>query len=351
MSPVEAVPRPRILIVEDNYLMAQEVGDFVRRLGYTVAGAAPSVERGLALIANEAIEGAVLDIDLGGEPSYPICRELAAKGLPFLFLSAYNRPHALIPTEFRAAPHITKPFEPAQFEAALRGMVGVPPSSSTALGEAGLLGNEILDTLDPACRALVTPWLEGVPLTAGERLQEADGQATFVYFPVEGLISMFGGSSRLTRIEVASIGADGMTAPGLLLGDTAAGSELVVQASGRAWRVSMAKLRHLADLHAPLRQHLLDHAGKTLRQIMDTASYGGRATIVERLARWLSQASRRLGSRRLVLTHDALAEILGVRRPSVSTGLQALEGKRLIRSTRRAIVVLDLEGLDKLGNR
>lgn len=351
MSSADAAPRPRILIVEDNYLMAQEVGDFVRRCGYAVAGSAPSVETGLALLANGAIEGAVLDIDLGGEASYPICRELAARGLPFLFLSAYSPPHALIPPEFRAAPHVTKPFEPAQFEAALRGLVGVPASSPAAFGEAATLGNEILDTLEPGCRALVTPWLEGILLKAGERLQGADGPAAFVYFPAEGLISMFGGSSRLTRIEVASIGADGMTAPGLLLGDVAAGSELVVQASGRAWRASSAKLRQLADLHAPLRQHLLEHAGKAFREIMETASYGGRATIIERLARWLVQASHRLDSRHLVLTHDALAEILGVRRPSVSTGLHALEGKRLIRSTRRAIMVLDLEGLEKLASR
>lgn len=347
MFPADAAPRPRILIVEDNYLIAEEVGDFVRRCGYAVAGAAPSVESGLALIAGGAMEGAVLDIDLAGESSYPICRALAARGLPFLFLSAYSRPHVPIPPEFRAAPRITKPFEPGQFETALRGLVGAPPSAPVIAA----FGNEILDTMDAAHRALLAPSLESIALRAGERLQAADGAATYVYFPVEGMISMFAGSTRLTRIEVATIGGEGMTAPGLLLGDMTAGSELVVQASGRAWRISATKLRHLADVHGHLHRHLLHHAGRALRQIMETASYSGRATIVERLARWLVQASHRLGSRRLVLTHDALAEILGVRRPSISTGLQALEGRRLIRSTRRAIVVLDLEGLEKLGRR
>lgn len=343
----DAELRPRILIVEDNYLMAQELGDFLRRCGYAVAGATPSVEGGLALIAERPVEGAVLDIDLAGEPSYPVCHALAARGLPFLFLSAYGRPHALIPPEFRTAPHITKPFEPTQFEAALRGLVGAPP----ALPAIGTFGNAILDTLNVAHRALLAPWLENVALRAGEPLQVAGRPGAYVYFPVEGMISMFAGSTRLTRIEVATIGSEGMTAPGLLLGDMAAGSELVVQAAGSAWRISATKLRHLADVHCRLREHLLEHAGRALRQIMETASYGGRATIIERLARWLVQASHRLGSRRLVLTHDALAEVLGVRRPSVSTGLQALEGRRLIRSTRRAIVVLDIEGLEKLASR
>ena len=84
---------------------------------------------------------------------------------------------------------------------------------------------------------------------------------------------------------------------------------------------------------------------------MDNASYGSRGTIVERLARWLLQASQRLRSKHLALTHDVLAEILGVRRPSVSTALAVIEGKGLIRSTRRAIVVLDPEGLEKLATR
>jgi len=347
MFPSDAAPRPRILIVEDNYLVAEEVGEFVRRCGYAVAGAAPSVEGGLALIAEGGVEGAVLDIDLAGEPSFPICRALAAKGLPFLFLSAYGRPHVLIPPEFSAAPHLTKPFEPGQFTSALRGLLGAPPSSPAIAA----FGNKVLDSLEPAERALLAPSLESVPLRAGERLPVADRSATHVYFPVEGMISMFAGSTRLTRIEVATIGSEGMTAPGLLLGDMTAGGELVVQASGRAWRIPATKLRHLADIHGHLRQHLLDYAGRVLHQIMESASYSGRATIIERLARWLVQASHRLGSRRLVLTHDALAEILGVRRPSVSTGLQALEGRRLIRSTRRAIVVLDLEGLEKLASR
>lgn len=347
MSPTLATNRPRFLIAEDNYLMAQEVGDFVRRCGYDVAGAVPTVESGLALLAEGPVEGAIIDIDLGGEPSYPICEALAARGLPFLFLSAYSGPHALIPNEFRDAPQLGKPIEPRQFENALRQLLGTPRPSP------GLqtLGNAVLDSLDAASRDMVVAALERVELRAGERLQLPGKPTGDVYFPMEGLISLFAGNSRGTRIEIAMVGSDGMTAPGLLLGDITTASEAVVQVSGAAWRLPAARLRRLADLHPPLHRHLLDHAGRAVRQIMDTASYSGRATIVERLARWLVQASTRLGSRQLTFTHDALAEILGVRRPSVTTCLQLLEGQRLIRSTRRTIVVLDLEGLTALSNR
>ena len=339
--------RPRFLIAEDNYLMAQEVGDFVRRCGYDVAGAVPTVETGLALLAEAPIQGAIIDIDLAGEPSYPICEVLASRGLPFVFLSAYSSPHALIPEEFRHTPQLGKPIEPMQFELALRQMAGSPPPS-VALEP---LGNAVLDGLDESSRGLVVPSLERVELRAGERLQSPGKPTGDVYFPVEGLISLFAGNTRGTRIEIATVGRDGMTAPGLLLGDITAGSEAVVQAPGAAWRLPAMRLRRLAEFHAPLRRHLLDHAGEAMRQIMETASYSGRATIVERLARWLVQASQRLGGRQLTFTHDALAEILGVRRPSVTTSLQLLEGQRLIRSTRRTIVILDLEGLIRLSSR
>ena len=339
--------RPRFLIAEDNYLMAQEVGDFIRRCGYDVAGAVPSVEAGLALLAEGPVQGAVIDIDLAGEPSYPICEELSARGLPFAFLSAYSSAIALIPDAFRHAPQLGKPIEPMQFELALHQMVGSPPPAAPLAP----LGNRVLDSLDTSSRDLLVPSLERVDLRTGDRLQSAGKPTGEVYFPVEGLISLFAGNTLGTRIEIANVGREGMTAPGLLLGDITAGSEAVVQVPGVAWRLPAARLRRLAEFHAPLRRHLLDHAGEVMRQVMETASYSGRATIVERLARWLVQASQRLGVGQLTFTHDALAEILGVRRPSVTTSLQLLEGQRLIRSTRRTIVILDLEGLSRLSSR
>ena len=328
--------------------MAQEVGDFIRRCGYDVAGAVPSVETGLALLNEGPVQGAIIDIDLAGEPSYPICEELAARGLPFVFLSAYSSPHALIPEAFRHAPQLGKPIEPMQFELALHQMVGSPPAAAALPLP---LGNGVLDSLDPSSRDLLVPSLERVDMRVGDRLQSGGKPTGDVYFPVEGLISLFAGNTIGTRIEIAIVGREGMTAPGLLLGDITTGSEAIVQVPGAAWRLPAARLRRFAEFHAPLRRHLLDNAGVAMRQIMETASYSGRATILERLARWLVQASQRLGARQLTFTHDALAEILGVRRPSVTTSLQLLEGQHLIRSTRRTIVILDLEGLIKLSSR
>lgn len=340
------VPRPRILIAEDNYLLAEELGEVVRGYGYSLAGAAPSVERGLALIAKDAVDGAVLDIDLAGTPSFPMCRALAAKGVPFLFLSAYST-NTVVPDEFSKTLQLTKPFEPAALQSALRTLVGWAPNSSPAPSEP-TFANAVLDSLRPAVKIALAASFEQVALRRGEVLDVPGRAIGHVYFPIEGLISIFAGTIAATRIEVASIGSDGMTAPGVLLGDMTSAGHATVQVSGSAWRIPAGTLQRLAEGDASLRRHLLQQIGVALRDLADTVSYSGRATIVERLARWLLQATYRLGSRRLDLTHDVLADILGVRRPSVTTGLQTLEGRHLIRSTRRAIMVLDPAGLAEL---
>jgi CRP-like cAMP-binding protein/CheY-like chemotaxis protein len=343
------IPRPRILIAEDNYLMATEVAEFVRGCGYAVAGAAPSVERGLALIAKDAVDGAVLDIDLAGTPSFPMCRALTAKGVPFLFLSAYSA-NTVVPDEFSKTLHLTKPLVAADLKSALQTLVGAPPDAAATPAEPAF-ANAVLDSLPAAVKSALAASLERVPLRLGEVLDVPELPIGYVHFPVEGLISIFAGTTAATRIEVASIGSDGMTAPGILLGDRIAPGHSVVQAPGSAWRIPAASLHRLAESDANLRRHLLGQIGAALRNLADTASYSGRATIVERLARWLLQATYRLGSRRLGLTHDVLADILGVRRPSITTGLQTLEGRHLIRSTRRAIVVLDPAGLAEVARR
>ena len=219
-----------------------------------------------------------------------------------------------------------------------------------AAPEGASFGNAILDSLGLVERHLLAPSLERVPLRVGECLEPPGQPIGYVYFPVEGLISMFAGATPGTRIEIATVGNNGMTGPGVLLGDMTAG-ETLVQAAGSAWRIAAGPLQRLAELHPALHRNLLAHVGVALRQVMDTVCYSGRATIVERLAHWLLQAAERLDERRLAITHDALAEILGVRRPSITSGLRVLGGRHLISSTRRAIVVLDPQGLAEIARR
>ncbi len=80
----------RVLVVEDVAMLAWAVSDVLANAGAEVAGPAPSVARALALLAEQEVDAAVLDKNLNGEPSEPIADVLAARGVPFVFLTGYG---------------------------------------------------------------------------------------------------------------------------------------------------------------------------------------------------------------------------------------------------------------------
>ena len=114
---------PRVLVVEDNYLMAEVICDFVRACGFQPVGPASTVEGGVRLAREEEIDAAILDINLQGRLCFPICSALAQKHVPFIFLSGYATT-LLVPSEFRAVRHIEKPFAAEEFESILQELIG-----------------------------------------------------------------------------------------------------------------------------------------------------------------------------------------------------------------------------------
>lgn len=111
----------RILIVEDEPLIAMMLEDFIEVLGKEVAGTADSVSDALRLIEGGGIDAAILDVNLrGGEKSWPIADALAAQGTPFLFASGGTSD--LIADPHRDRVVLTKPFTMDAIERALNGL-------------------------------------------------------------------------------------------------------------------------------------------------------------------------------------------------------------------------------------
>lgn len=101
----------RILIVEDNWMIAEEVAATIRDAGGDVLGPYPTMIDALeSLTELNAIDGAVLDIGLGEDVSYPLAEALMITRVPFLFLTGVER-HKL-PERFRQVAHMLKPFSP-----------------------------------------------------------------------------------------------------------------------------------------------------------------------------------------------------------------------------------------------
>lgn len=100
----------RLLVVEDEPLIAQDIACVVESIeGHTVAGAAGTVEKALAFIRSEQIDGAILDAHLEAESSKAVAEELRRKNIPYFVLSGCVVPSAL-PPPLSLAPLLEKPF-------------------------------------------------------------------------------------------------------------------------------------------------------------------------------------------------------------------------------------------------
>lgn len=99
-----------ILIVEDEYLLANDVSEALQEAGAHVLGPVATIEDATALIAGEArIDGAVLDVNLRGDMVFPVADALTERGVPFLFATGYDR--WILPDRFADAPRLEKPVE------------------------------------------------------------------------------------------------------------------------------------------------------------------------------------------------------------------------------------------------
>jgi chemotaxis family two-component system sensor kinase Cph1 len=101
----------RILIVEDESLLAMELEEFLHAAGYTIVGPFSDLGRATEAAHRETIDLAVLDSNLNGEMVYPLADELSAQGVPFIFVTGYGTSN--LPERFRSAPRVPKPFDPA----------------------------------------------------------------------------------------------------------------------------------------------------------------------------------------------------------------------------------------------
>jgi CheY-like chemotaxis protein len=107
---IDSDQRLRVLVVEDNFLIAEMISDLLEECGCAVIGPAPSLEPALELLDSARPEAALLDINLSGTLSYPIADALESRRIPFVFLSGYDD-GGILPPELRAVRKLPKPFE------------------------------------------------------------------------------------------------------------------------------------------------------------------------------------------------------------------------------------------------
>lgn len=105
-----AAERVRVLVVEDEMLLAMLMEDTLTDIGCDVVGPIARATDGVGLAQSERLDGAVLDINIGGKEAFPVARELAKRSIPFVFVSGYTS--AKLPKEWEGRPILQKPFRP-----------------------------------------------------------------------------------------------------------------------------------------------------------------------------------------------------------------------------------------------
>jgi len=205
--------------------------------------------------------------------------------------------------------------------------------------------NGFLSSLSADDFELIRPHLKSVDLaqdliiiSVGETLKRA-------YMPHRGMISLVVDLARGEHVQIAMIGRQSIFGVFSALGDAVALNRAVVMVPGPASTVDLDRLRMAADQSATLRATMLRHGLAVYAQIQQTAGCNASHTVESRLARCLLQTHDLSGGVKLLLTQEAMAQMIGARRNSVSLVASTLQQAGYIHYSRGHIEITDIEGL------
>ncbi|CAN7259818.1 Crp/Fnr family transcriptional regulator [Rhizobium sp. LjRoot254] len=201
--------------------------------------------------------------------------------------------------------------------------------------------NRLLSALPESVLARFQPHLERVELPIRHPLVEANKRPEHVHFITSGLASVVTSNHDHESIEVGHIGFEGMTGAHLLLHTDTTPASTFIQIEGTALRMPSDVFLDLAESDGPTRELFLRYVHCNELQLAYSALANARYSVNERLARWLLMCHDRMRGNDVVLTHEFLALMLGVRRSGVTVAIHILEGVKAIRARRGIIKITD----------
>lgn len=127
----------RVLVVDDEFLVAMGLEDNLRSLGYVVVGPVGTLDGAMTAAAHEQVDAAILDVNLAGEAVYPAAAILAERGIPFIFCSGYTG-NVRMPPEFAGTPRVAKPYTSRVIADALEELLSGGSGRCRSQGDASL---------------------------------------------------------------------------------------------------------------------------------------------------------------------------------------------------------------------
>jgi CRP-like cAMP-binding protein len=202
--------------------------------------------------------------------------------------------------------------------------------------------NAVLGGLDDDALAALLPDLHEVPLVLGQVLHEAGEPVETVFFPLLGVVSVVADLGDDQVVETATIGREGIVGISVFLRAEVPTERSLVQVSGRALTMRTGHFQqHIADSDGPLTTRVARSSQSMFTQVARNAACNRVHTVRQRAARWLLMTADRMDSPSFDLTQHFLAQMLAVRRTSVSEVAQTLAEDGCITYTRGAITITD----------
>lgn len=208
-------------------------------------------------------------------------------------------------------------------------------------------GNSILASLSASDSTALRPHLKPVHLEHEQILFEAGSQIEHVYFPTGAIVSLVVGLSSGETIEAAMVGNDGVVGAFAVLGGNVPINQGVVQLAGPAMTCKVSELRSVALQSMSLLSTLFCHEQAVYAQASQSAACMATHDVEARLCRWLLRARDLAGTDTLQFTQEFLAQMLGVKRTSVTLHARTLQQAGMIQYSRGRIQIIDVQAMQE----
>ncbi len=208
--------------------------------------------------------------------------------------------------------------------------------------------NHLLASLPQAEFNRLLEHLELVEMSIGESLYESHGRQSHVYFPTTAIVSLLYILEDGASAEIAVVGKEGVLGVALFMGGETTPSRAFVQCAGYGYRLEASLLNKEFNRAGPFLRVLLRYAQALSAQMAQTAVCNKHHSIEQQLCRWLLITFDRSATHTMTMTHEIMANMLGVRREGITFAVGMLKRDKLINHSRGRITLLDRLGLEKI---
>jgi CRP-like cAMP-binding protein len=207
--------------------------------------------------------------------------------------------------------------------------------------------NSLLAAISAADHARLGASLETSPMPLARVIHESGRTPDYVYFPVDCIVALMYVTREGGSIETAIAGRCGLVGVTSAMGGDTTPTRAVVQSAGTAFRAPTGVVTELFESSRRFRAVVLAYARYLMSQMSQTAVCGRHHSLEQQLCRWILMSIDRVGEPTLEMTHELVANLLGVRREGITDAAARLREAGLIEYRRRRIRVIDRARMER----